>query len=135
MRIPVETDRFHKERSNLYVLTIEHCHIKLIAFRDGLSYNIDEVIDVQTQRETTVKYTAVLPRTCMDGLKTLAKRNAIPSVNQGIRLAVEDFVRKQEKLAYEQAMREAAGDPAFLKRTMDTQDAFANADAEGLRTW
>ena len=88
-----------------------------------------------TQNTTTVKYTAVLPRTCMDGLKTLAKRNVISSVNQGIRMAVEVFVREQERLAYEKAMLEAATDEAFLKRTMEIQEAFSDVDAEGLGSW
>ena len=90
---------------------------------------------MQTQKEPAVKYTAILPQSSMDGLKKLARQSVIPSINQGIRLAVEDFVRLHERLAYEQAMNEAAGDLAFLKRTLDTQEAFAEADAEGLGSW
>ena len=107
----------------------------MIAFFDDLSYTTCEVRDVQTQKETTVEYTAILPRSCTDDLKLLTKRNMIPSVNQGIRLAVEDFIRGQERLVYEQSIREAAKDPAFIKRTMDAQEAFTNVDAEGLDTW
>ena len=86
-------------------------------------------------REASVKYTTVLPRECLDGLKDLTDKKIIPSVSQGIRLAVEDFVAIQKRRAYELSMREAAEDEAFIKRTVDTQNDFAVVDAEGEETW
>ena len=41
---------------------------------------------------TKIKYTTVLPKICIDELKDLTDKKIIPSVSQGIRLAVEDFV-------------------------------------------
>ena len=81
-------------------------------------------------REATVKYTAILPQDCVDELRTMADKKIIPSVNQGIRAAVEGFVTAYRRQEYMRAMRDAAGDKAFIDRTMDTQQAFAAADAE-----
>jgi hypothetical protein len=86
-------------------------------------------------REASVKYTAILPRECLDELKALTDIKVIPSVSQGIRLAVEDFVTIQKQRVYESAMREAAVDEAFMKRTADTQNDFAVVDADGEETW
>jgi metal-responsive CopG/Arc/MetJ family transcriptional regulator len=85
--------------------------------------------------EATVKYTTVLPRDCVNELKRLAEMKVIPSVNQGIRQALEGFIAQNKQREYELAMQEAASDTAFLKRTLDTQKAFANSDAEGMDAW
>ena len=81
--------------------------------------------------ETSVKYTTVLPKTCIDELKSLTAKKIVPSVNQGIRLAVMNFVDIQKQQEYTNMMMEAAQDEAFLKRTMDTQNDFAIVDEEG----
>ena len=86
-------------------------------------------------RESSVKYTTLLPRECLDELKAMTERKVIPSVNQGIRLAVESFVFDQKQRAYSEAMREAAADKAFIRRTLETQEDFAAADAEGESEW
>jgi hypothetical protein len=71
----------------------------------------------------------------MQYLKTLLDKKIIPSVSQGIRLAVEDFVAVQKRYVYEAAVKEAAADAAFIKRTTDTQYDFAAVDAEGEEIW
>jgi len=81
-------------------------------------------------RDATVKYTAVLPQDCVEELRLLAERKVIPSVNQGIRVAIEGFLTTYRKQQYVLAMKDAANDKDFLTRTMDTQQAFAAADAE-----
>jgi metal-responsive CopG/Arc/MetJ family transcriptional regulator len=94
-------------------------------------YNIVEVITMLNQyRESTVKYTAILPQDCVEELRFMAERKAIPSVNQGIRTAVEDFVTAYKRQEYQYAMKEAANDKGFMERTMDMQQAFAVVDAE-----
>jgi hypothetical protein len=95
-------------------------------------YNKTEVIVMPGSREASVKYTAVLPSMCMDELKSLAEKKVIPSVNQGIRLAVEDFVLFHKQRAYKLAMQEAAADKDFIRRTLEAQKAFSEVDAEGL---
>ena len=86
-------------------------------------------------REASVKYTAVLPKECLDELKAMTEKKVIPSVSQGIRLAVEDFVTVHRQRTYEDAMREAAADQSFIKRTLDAQEEFAAVDAEGDEIW
>ena len=81
-------------------------------------------------RESTVKYTAILPQDCVEELRFMAERKVIPSVNQGIRTAVEDFVTAYKRQEYQYAMKDAANDKRFMERTMDTQQAFAAVDAE-----
>jgi hypothetical protein len=71
----------------------------------------------------------------MDELKLLAEKKIIPSVNQGIRLAVEDFVLSHKQRAYESAMKEAAADKDFMRRTLETQEAFSAVDSEGQEPW
>ncbi|MDR1133307.1 MAG: hypothetical protein LBL05_04045 [Synergistaceae bacterium] len=86
-------------------------------------------------REASVKYTAVLPSVFMDELKLLAEKKVIPSVNQGIRLAVEDFVLLHKHRTYESAMKEAATDKDFMRRTLETQEVFSAVDADGEDLW
>lgn len=80
--------------------------------------------------EPSIKYTTVLPKECLNVLRELAEKKIISSVNQGIRLAVEDFVARQKKQEYFLAVSEAANDEAFKKRTMDAQNDFIHADAD-----
>ena len=83
----------------------------------------------------TVKYTAILPQDCMSELRIMAEKKVIPSVNQGIRAAVMDFVKTHKKREYRLSMREAAKDEAFVKRMTDTMKAFELADAEIGSEW
>ena len=59
-----------------------------------------------TYKETSVKYTTILPKTCIDELKNLADKKNVSSVNQGIRLAVENFVAIQKQQEYANLMQE-----------------------------
>ncbi|MCL2197408.1 MAG: hypothetical protein FWB80_00645 [Defluviitaleaceae bacterium] len=86
-------------------------------------------------KESSIKYTTVLPRVCIDELKNLADKKIIPSVSQGIRLAIEEFVAIQKKDEYAALMREAANDKAFIARTMDAQNDFTIIDNEGAGEW
>ena len=81
-------------------------------------------------KEASVKYTTVLPKIFIDELKQMADKKVVSSVNQGIRLAVENFVTTQKQQEYANLMHEAMNDEAFIKRTMDTQNDFSFADEE-----
>jgi len=83
----------------------------------------------------TVRYTAVLPVEQVNELKKMAREERIPSVNKGIRLAIEDFVKRQNKLIYEQRMREAAEDQDYMNRIAETQADFALLDDEEMSSW
>ncbi len=82
-----------------------------------------------------VRYTAVLPVEHVKELKELVREAQIPSVNKGIRMAVEDYIKAQKKLIYEQKMREAAKDEAYLNRIAHAQDDFALIDKEEMSSW
>ena len=90
---------------------------------------------VMLNQTNSVKYTAVLPQECLNELRSMAEQNVIPSVNQGIRAAVENYVNAHRLREYQRGIREAAADKAFIRRTMDTQTAFEFVDAEGEAEW
>ena len=76
------------------------------------------------QQRDSVKYTAVLPQEYLNELRRMTERNEIPSINQGIRTAVKDYVDAHRLSEYQREICEAAADKAFIKRTMDAQVAF-----------
>jgi len=86
-------------------------------------------------KEASIKYTTVLPQACLYELKAMADNKIIPSVSQGIRTAVEEFVKNRKQYLYEKAMQEAAADGRFMERTMNTYHDFSAVDAEGDETW
>ncbi|MCL1844669.1 MAG: hypothetical protein FWF77_02065 [Defluviitaleaceae bacterium] len=88
-----------------------------------------------SHKETSVKYTTVLPKVYIDEMKSLADKKIVPSVSQGIRLAIEDFIEFQKQLAYANSLKDATGDNAFINRTMDTQNDFSVVDNEGVSSW
>jgi len=86
-------------------------------------------------KETSVKYTTVLPKVCIDEMKSMADKKIIPSVSQGIRLAIESFITIQKQQKYANSLKDAMNDNAFIKRTMDTQNDFAVVDEESVGSW
>ena len=86
-------------------------------------------------KETTVKYTAVLPKVCIDEMKHLAEKKIVPSVSQGVRLAIEHFIAAQKQKEYVNSLQDAMNDHAFIQRTMDTQTDFAVVDGEVAGSW
>ncbi|MCL2443449.1 MAG: hypothetical protein FWD13_08310 [Treponema sp.] len=83
----------------------------------------------------TVKYTAILPKNYVNELRNMAEKKIIPSVNQGIRVAVEDFLKARNESEYKHNMREASKDETFNKRMMETMTAFEYADAKVDGEW
>lgn len=88
-----------------------------------------------SQSAKNIKYTAVLPSDYVKELKELASEKIIPSVNFGIRLAIENYISERKKELYQKQMKEAAKDEGFMKRTLETQDAFINVDNEVGGQW
>ena len=84
---------------------------------------------------TSIKYTAVLPNEYIMELKKLAAQKAIPSVNYGIKSAVEKYLEQSRKEIYEKNMKEAAQDEEFLRRTLNTQKDFKFVDCEDIGEW
>jgi len=83
----------------------------------------------------STKYTAVLPNEYVLELKKLASKKIIPSVNYGIKNAVEKYLEQSRKEEYEKNMQEAARDKNFLKRTLNAQKDFNFVDCEGIGEW
>lgn len=87
------------------------------------------------EKEASVKYTTVLPRECLNALKDLTDKKCIPSVSQGIRWAIDEFVYAKRRQAYELSMKSAATDEEFVKRTMEAHCDFTAVDEEGEAAW
>lgn len=85
--------------------------------------------------DKNIKYTTVLPSEYVLELKELAEKKFIPSVNFGIRLAVENFIIESKSEIYQKQMEAAAEDKKFITRTLATQEAFENVDEEVDGQW
>jgi len=84
---------------------------------------------------TNIRYTAMLPEKDVLILKELVASKVIPSVNSGIRDAIETYIDACKREQYALRMREAAQDKDFMKRTMDAQNAFRDVDSEVGGEW
>lgn len=83
----------------------------------------------------TVRFTATLPSVYMDELKQLAKEQQIPSVNFAIRQAIDEYLKQVKKREYDERMKAAANDKAFMERTMKCAEDFGFSDSEVLGEW
>ena len=85
--------------------------------------------------DISIKYTAVLPVKFVSELKELASMKVIPSVNYGIREAIEHYIAECKCELYAQQMMEAAENKEYMERTLDTQEAFKHTDSEVGGHW
>jgi len=83
----------------------------------------------------TIKYTTVLPQDYINELREMADKKLIPSINQGIRVAVEDFIKARTISEYKYNMLEASKDETFNRRLTDTMTAFEYTDAKVDDEW
>ncbi|MCL2719934.1 MAG: hypothetical protein FWD47_01165 [Treponema sp.] len=83
----------------------------------------------------TIKYTAVLPQDHVKELRNMANKKIIPSVNQGIRVAIEDFLKTRNESEFKYNMAEASKDEAFNRRMTETMTAFEYSDAKVDGEW
>jgi hypothetical protein len=93
------------------------------------------VMAMKNAADISIKYTAVLPAKFVAELKDLASRKVIPSVNSGIMDAIEHYIADCKHELYVQQMTEAAKNKGYMKRMLDTQEAFENADSEAGGQW
>lgn len=83
---------------------------------------------------TTIKnVTFSLPIELIDKLKEFAKNNYIPSLNAGVKEALEEYTKTVEKEILKSKMMEAAKDPLFLQDLNDCMSAFEHSDKEVSR--
>ena len=89
---------------------------------------------INTSR-SSIRYTTVLPAEYVEELKQLAAKKIIPSVNNGIRVAIEKYLAECKREQYTKQMTDAAKDRGFIERTLDTQASFMNVDSEVGGQW
>jgi len=82
-----------------------------------------------------IRYTTVLPLNQVEELKELAEQKVISSVNYGIREAVAHYLVETKRELYALRMAEAAQDPEYINRTLDSQSAFSDVDGEVGGQW
>jgi len=71
-----------------------------------------------------------LPVTLLERMKEYAQNRDIPSLNAGVREALEEYSRKIEKEKLRKRMKEASQDPLFMKDLEDSMNAFEASDSE-----
>jgi len=74
-----------------------------------------------------------LPVAMLEKLKEYAKNQDIPSLNAGVKEALEEYSKKIEKEKLRKRMAEAAQDPLFMKDLEDSMRDFEDSDAEIAR--
>lgn len=80
--------------------------------------------------DNSIKYTVVLPESSINELKELVGSNNIPSVNAGVREAIEEYIVKLRSEKYRKELQAAVKDPKFLKRNDDIMKSFKSPDKE-----
>lgn len=97
-------------------------------------YNISEVIFMLNTTKN-VRFTTTLPQNYIDELRKLAKEQTIPSVNFGIKEALDEYLKQMKKAKYEAEMQKAANDKDFLQRTYECAEDFKKLDGEVFGEW
>ncbi len=71
-----------------------------------------------------------LPTELMEKYKSYAKSSYIPSVNAGVKEALEEYSLKIEKDKLKKEMMKAAKDPIFVQDLEESMRAFEYSDIE-----
>lgn len=84
---------------------------------------------------TTLKnVTFSLPVELIEKFKEFAKNNYIPSMNAGIKEALEEYSKMIEKEMLKKKMTEAANDSLFMEDLKDSMLSFELSDKEISRS-
>jgi hypothetical protein len=79
-----------------------------------------------------------LPVELLEKFKDYAKNNYIPSLNAGVKEALEEYAGRIDKEKLYKQMSEAAKDPLFMKDLEDSMKSFESSDiqtAKGIPEW
>ena len=79
-----------------------------------------------------------LPTDLMEKYKSYAESSYIPSVNAGVKEALEEYSVKIEKDKFKKEMAKAAKDPLFMQDLEESMRAFEASDLESAgseREW
>ncbi|MCD9022110.1 hypothetical protein [Cohnella silvisoli] len=71
-----------------------------------------------------------LPPDLIDKYKVYVKHKYIPSVNAGVKEALEEYSKRIEKEMLKSEMIKAAKDPLFMDDLNENMKAFEESDAE-----
>jgi len=71
-----------------------------------------------------------LPPELIEKFRSYAKNNYIPSINAGVKSALELYSKKIEKEKLRKEMIKASKDPLFMKDLEEIVDAFKDSDDE-----
>ncbi len=71
-----------------------------------------------------------LPTDLIEKYRDYAKSNYIPSVNAGVKEALEEYSRKIEKEKLKNEMIKAVKDPLFMQDLEENMRAFESSDQE-----
>lgn len=74
-----------------------------------------------------------LPIEIIEKFKEYAKNNYIPSLNAGVKEALEEYLKRMEKEKLKQEMIEASKDPQFMKDLEESMNDFESSDNETSR--
>jgi hypothetical protein len=86
----------------------------------------------------TKNVTFSLPVDLVGKFREYARQKYIPSLNAGVKLALEEYAQKLEKEILYREMKEAAKDPQFIRDLEDTTYLFQVSDdetARGIPEW
>ena len=79
-----------------------------------------------------------LPEEVVDKMRVYVEENDIPSLNAGVKEALEEYIVKLDRLKFRKAMEQASRDPLFMKDIENTMTAFEKIDSEtagGSEEW
>jgi len=78
----------------------------------------------------TKNITFSLPVELIEKFKSCVKENYIISMNNAVKKAMEDYLKKIEKEKLYKEMLEASKDPLFMRDLEDSMKAFEISDSE-----
>jgi len=70
----------------------------------------------------SVKSTIIIPVQLKKELQRYVSLNIVPSFSGGVNAAIEAYLKELRRMEYDKMMAAAAGDKAFMQRTMDCQN-------------
>ena len=79
---------------------------------------------------TAKNVTVSLPEELIEKIKEYARDKDIPSINAGVREALEAYVTRIEKEKLRNEMIKASKDPLFMRDLNESIEAFEASDAE-----
>ena len=86
-------------------------------------------------KDKAIRYTATIPERYVSEIKELIRAKEIPSMNYAVNEALGAFLNAQKAARYDELMKEAGQDKAFLARTLACSDDFAAVDSEVEGSW